>query len=180
MDVRSWKVPIGRVLRRTSRKRRSMAFVVRTGFRSSGVGYRKRVRRSSGVVAQGFDGLRMGFPPAVGEAACGGARDGDVRGVHDVVEAAFRVLLVGPAEFVEDVPDLVGPAAPDGDVGMDQGQCGEEAVAAVDADHFGTLAGEAAPMEGGEQALPFGGALAPGEPEVDDLPAPVGEDAEGH
>ena len=81
-----------------------------------------------GAVAQAFGGLRMGIPPAVGEAACGGARGGDVRGVHDVVEVAFGVLLVGPPEFVEDFPDLVGPAALDGDVGMDEGQGGGEAV----------------------------------------------------
>ena len=31
----------------------------------------------------------MGIPPAVGEAACGGARGGGVGGIHDVVEVAL-------------------------------------------------------------------------------------------
>ena len=47
MDVRPRRVPMGRVLRRTPRKRRSMAFVVRTCLRPSGVGCRKRAGRSS-------------------------------------------------------------------------------------------------------------------------------------
>ena len=38
IDVRSWNVPMGRVLRRTSRKRRSMALVVLTRLRSARVG----------------------------------------------------------------------------------------------------------------------------------------------
>ena len=37
---------MGRVHRRTSRKRRSTAFAVRTGLRPSGMGYRKRAGRS--------------------------------------------------------------------------------------------------------------------------------------
>ena len=56
---------------------------------------------------------------------------------------------------------------------------GGEAVAAVRADHFEALAGGAAPVEGGGQALPFGGAFAAGGLEVDDSLAPVGEDAGG-
>ena len=47
MDVRSWKVPVGLVLRRTSRNLRSMAFMVLTRLRSAWVGYRKQVSRSS-------------------------------------------------------------------------------------------------------------------------------------
>ena len=37
IEVRSWKTPMGRVLRRTSRKRRSMALVVLTALRSARV-----------------------------------------------------------------------------------------------------------------------------------------------
>ena len=86
----------------------------------SAVGTIAEIIRSVVVeVEQATADLRVGIPPAVGEVACGGARSGDVRGVNDVVEMAFGVLPVGPAEFVGDVPDLVGPAAPDGDVGMD-------------------------------------------------------------
>ena len=48
MEVRSRKVPMGRVLRPTSRKRRSTAFAVRTCLRPSDAGYRKRVGKSSG------------------------------------------------------------------------------------------------------------------------------------
>ena len=104
MKVQSQKVPMGRILRRTSRKRRSMAFAVHTGFRSSGVGYRKRAARSSRGHSTAF-----GQVP-VGEAACG-AHGGDVRSVHDVMEVAFGVLSVGPPEFVGDIPDPVSPAA---------------------------------------------------------------------
>jgi hypothetical protein len=38
IEVLSWKVPIGRVRRRTSRKRRSMALVVRTVLRCARLG----------------------------------------------------------------------------------------------------------------------------------------------
>ena len=64
--------------------------------------------------------------------------------------------------------------------GWTRGQGGGEAVAAVGADHFEAFAGEAVPVEGAEQAFPFGCTFAAGELEVDDLLAPVGEDAEGH
>ena len=51
MEVRSRKVHMGRVLRRTSRKHRLMAFASRTGFRSSGVSYRKGRRDRRGCRA---------------------------------------------------------------------------------------------------------------------------------
>ena len=113
-------------------------------------------------------------------AACGGAHGGGVGGVHDVVDVASGVLPVAPAEFVGDVSDPVGPAAPDRNVGMDGGQGGGEAVAAVRADHSDALAGGAAPVEGVGQALPFGGTFAAGGLEVDDPLAPVRKDPEGH
>ena len=47
MEIQSWNVPMGRVRRRTSRKRRSMALVVLTCLRSANVEYRKQVCRSS-------------------------------------------------------------------------------------------------------------------------------------
>ena len=106
-----------------SRKRRSMAFVVRTGFRSSGVGY--GVSEAGGevveVVAQAFDGLRVGhsqyspkgFPnPASGNGSTGsgnasggpmpeaGARAMRSRGVH--VANGIRSMRLRP----------VGPTTP--------------------------------------------------------------------
>ena len=47
MEVRSWKLPMGRVRRRTSRNRRSMALVVRTRLCSARSLYRKHVGKSS-------------------------------------------------------------------------------------------------------------------------------------
>ena len=59
MEARSRKVPMGRVFRRTSRKRRSTAFAVRTRFRPSGAGFREAGGEVAGVVAQAFDSLRI-------------------------------------------------------------------------------------------------------------------------
>jgi len=75
------------------------------------------------------------------------------------VEVALDLGLVGLADLVQDVPDLVGPAALDGDAGVDGRQGGEEALAAVDADHLQALAVEAAAVEIGEEALPLNRAL---------------------
>ena len=50
-----------------------------------------------GVGARLPDGLRVGGPPVIGEAACGG-----IGGIHGVVEMAFGILPVGLLEFVED------------------------------------------------------------------------------
>ena len=91
-------------------------------------------------------------------------------------EVTLGVLPVGLSEFVGDVPDPVGPAAPDGDVGICEGQGGGKAVRA---NHFEAFAGGTAPVGGGGRALPFVGAFAAGGLEVDDLLAPVGEKAEG-
>src|SRR5712691_7819778 len=69
------------------------------------------------VVAQAGDGRRVTFLEAIGEATGCGPRRGLVAGIHDGVEASFDRGLVGLADLVEDVPDLVSPAALDQDVG---------------------------------------------------------------
>ena len=67
-----------------------------------------------------------------------------------------------------------------GDVWVDGGQCGQEALAAVGADYLDPLAGEAAAIEIDEEALSLGGAFAPRQAEVDDLFPAVGPDAKRH
>jgi hypothetical protein len=57
---------------------------------------------------------------------------------------------------------LVRPAALDGDAGIDCGRGGEQAGAAIHADHIEPLAAEAATQQIAEEVLPFGGALRTG------------------
>ena len=77
-------------------------------------------------------------------------------------------------------PHLVGPTALDGDGGEDGGKHSQQAGTAVDADDVETtLAGEPALEEVGEETLPFDGALARCQAEVDHLFLAVGTDAEG-
>jgi hypothetical protein len=112
MAVRSWKVPMGRVRRRTSRKRRSSGLVGG----AHGLTLRKAWRAHAGeqvgeVGAQTGHGLGIGVLPAVGEAAGGGACLGQRLGVHDPVQAALEGRLVGLADLVEHVADLVRPSS---------------------------------------------------------------------
>ena len=86
MEVLSWKVPIGRVRRRTSRKRRSMALVVRTALRSARVGVTEAGEEIVEVGAQAGDRLGIEVLPAVGEAAGGGPGGRQGAGVHDPVQ----------------------------------------------------------------------------------------------
>ena len=67
--------------------------------------------------------------------------------------------LVGLADLVQHVADLVRPAALDGDVGKGRGQGGEQARAAVDAQHLQALAGQPAAHQVAQELLPLGGAL---------------------
>ena len=123
-----------------------------------------------GVVAQALDGLRVGVPPPVGEAACGGG----VRGIHDVVEVAFGVLVVGPPEFVGDVPDPVGPAVPYGDVGTDGGRAAGRP--SPPSTRIISRPSPVGPRRWREAAgLPFGGAFAAGGSGGDHPLARVGE-----
>jgi hypothetical protein len=69
-------------------------------------------------------------------------------GGHDGVEACLDGALVGHSHLVEDV---VGPTALRRHVGIDRRQGGDEALAAVDADHVEALAGEASTIEIGEE-----------------------------
>jgi len=75
---------------------------------------------------------------------------------------------------------LADMAALDGDVGVGDGQGGEEARAAIDADHLEGLAFEAAAEEVGEEAFPLGGALGRRQAVVDDLLPAVGSEPEGN
>ncbi len=72
------------------------------------------------------------------------------------------------------------PAALDGDAGIDGGQGGEEALAAVGTDHLEALSGEPAAVQVGEEPFPRRGALAGRQAEVDDLLLAVGADAQRH
>ena len=180
MDVRSWKVPIGRVLRRTSRKRLSIALVVLTFLRSARGRVSEAGEQIVEVVSQAGDGLGVGLLPGVGEAARGAESLGPVWGVQDGVEVGLDSIPVGLSHLVEDVPDLVRPAALQGDAGIDRGQGGDQALAAVGTDHLDPVSGEPTTVEIGEELLPRGGALAGGEAEVDDLLLAVGADAERH
>ena len=128
IEVRSWKTPIGRVRRRTSRKRRSMALVVRTALRSAEGLVAKAGQKFVEIVAQTGDGGGIGLAPALGEAARGRARLHRRGGVHDLVQIGLDRLLIGFSDLVEDVPDLVRPAALDGDLVVDHGQGGDAAL----------------------------------------------------
>ena len=72
------------------------------------------------------------------------------------------------------------PATLDRDAVVGGGQGRQQALAAVDADHLQAFAGQAAGVEVVEEALPFGGALGPGQTVVDDLLPAVGTQAEDY
>jgi hypothetical protein len=83
MEVRFWKVPIGRVRRRTSRKRRSISSVVRTAFALLEGRVTKAGQQGVEVGAQAGDGLRIGALEAIGEVtrkAALGRRTNPLRG----------------------------------------------------------------------------------------------------
>ncbi len=61
------------------------------------------------------------------------------------------------------------PAALHGDRGKGGRQCCQQPAAAIDADHLESLAGQPAADQVTEEVLPFGGALAPRQAEIDDL-----------
>ena len=63
------------------------------------------------VVAQACNRIGVAFLEAIVKVAGGRSRRTLVGGIHDLVECALDVGLVGLADFVEDVPDLVSPAA---------------------------------------------------------------------
>ena len=68
------------------------------------------------IVAQAGDRGGVGLAPALGEAAGGRARLPCILGVHHRVQVGLDGGLVGLADLVENVADLVGPAALDGDL----------------------------------------------------------------
>src|ERR1700732_460194 len=131
------------------------------------------------VVAQTCDRVWIFELEAVGEAPCGSAGGRSVGRIHDLVDGTLGGRLVSLFDLVEDVADLMRPAALDGNARQDRGQGGQEAGPAIDADHIETLAGKAAAEQIGEEALPFGRALARRQTKVDDLLPAVRAQAEG-
>ena len=75
---------------------------------------------------------------------------------------------------------LCAKAALDGDLVVDHGQGGDEALGAVDADHVEAFADKAALVEVVEEALPFGGAFALRQAKVDHLLLAVPPEAQSH
>src|SRR5579884_842542 len=59
---------------------------------------------------------------AVSKPSCSGPRGRGVGRIHDPVERAFDRWLIGLFDLVENVADLVGPAARHRDAGKDCGQ----------------------------------------------------------
>ena len=94
------------------------------------------------VVAQAGDSSRVFVFEAVSEATGGGAGGRSIGGIHDVVDGALYRWLIDLFDLVEDVADLVRPAALDRDGGEHRRQGGEQARAAVHTDHVEVLAGE--------------------------------------
>ena len=90
------------------------------------------------------------------------------------MQVGLERRLVGAADLVQHVADLVRPTALDGDVGERRGQGGEQARAAIDAEHLETLAGQPAAHQIAQELLPLGGALGAGQAEVDDLLLAIG------
>jgi hypothetical protein len=64
---------------------------------------------------------------------------GQRRGVHDPVQAGLDRRLVGFADLVQQVADLVRPTALDGDIGECRGQGSEQAAATINAEYFQVL-----------------------------------------
>ena len=132
------------------------------------------------VVPQAIDGFGVGVVPTVREAAGGGPCLGDGLGVHDGVQTGFGGLAVSLFDLAEDVSDLVRPAALNGDAGIDHRQGGQEARAAVDADHLEPRAFETAAEEIGQEQLPLSRALGHRQAVIDDLLFAIGPQAQGH
>ena len=132
------------------------------------------------IGAQARHGLGVDRFPAVGEAAGGrpGGRQGC--GVHDPMQAGLDGHLVGLADLVQNVADLVRPTALHGNVGEGCWQGGEQAGAAVDAQHFQALARKAAAHQVAQELLPLRGALGAGQAEVDDFLFAVRPQAQRH
>ena len=89
-------------------------------------------------------------------------------------------VVVGLAHLVEDVPDLVRPATLHGQAGIDDGQGGQEAGGAIDADHLEAPALKPPAEKIGQKLLPLGGAFGEGQAKVDDLLLAVRPDPQGH
>jgi hypothetical protein len=121
------------------------------------------------IVAQADNGGRILLMEAFRKPIRGGSGGGEIGRIHDLVQSPFDLGLIGFADLVEHVSDLVCPAALHRNVGQYGGQGGEQAEAPVEANHVEPFAGEPATVEISEELLPFGGAFACGQTEVDDL-----------
>ena len=82
IEVVSWKVPMGLVRRRTSRKRSSMTFSILLRLRSSRVLHRKHLSRSSRPFRRHATALGADCLQSYGKAARGGDRLGPARRAH--------------------------------------------------------------------------------------------------
>ncbi len=122
----------------------------------------------------------MGRRPASGRRRKRRAADRAVVSVAAFTTAWIDGVAVGLADLVRDVPDLVHPAALDGDAGIDHGQGSEQTGTAVDADHLEARAFEATAEEIAEEQLPLGGALGHRQAVIDDLLPAVGPEPKGH
>ena len=132
------------------------------------------------IVAQTDDGGRILALETAGELSRRSTRSRQIGRVHDLVESALDPRLIGPSDLIEDIADLVRPAALNGNIRKGGGESGDETTAAIDADHLDAFTGQAAAIKVGEEAFPFGGAFALGQAEVDDLLLAVGPQAERH
>ena len=90
-------------------------------------------------------------------------------GLHEGMERSLDGGLVDLSDLVEDVSDFVCPAALERDLGIDRGQRGEQALAAVCADHLEVFAFEAAAVKVREEQLPLGRAFGRGQAKVEDI-----------
>ncbi len=152
------------------------------------------------IVSQAIDGVLVRLGPASGEGA-GGLAGGKLGvGIDDLVQAALDGVVVGGLDLVQEVADLVRPAALHRDLRVDQGERGEQALAAaclreaeapafakpasagegrslrrrqVDGDQLEAVSGEPAAVEVVEEGFPGRRALGPGQAKVDDLLAAV-------
>jgi hypothetical protein len=93
-----------------------------------------------------------------------GAGPAELVAIHDGVKVGLDGIGAGGPDLVEDVSDLVGPAPLDGNAVKSRRQLSQQALTRSPA----ALAGEASAVEIGQEALPFGAALARRQAEVDD------------
>ena len=131
------------------------------------------------IVTQAGDRARIIGRPAVREAARGGTRPRHGGGRHDGVQIGLDGGLVTNPDLGQDITDLVRPAALHRNGRIGGRQRGEQPGGAIEADHLEPVAGQPAADQVTQETLPFGGALALSQAEVDDLLLAVMPQSEG-